>query len=135
MREDAALIEALERVYLWMDRQSDAQSKGGHATFDLMMLREERDAVKAAIDAAKEKKKMELETLNKLYLELSQITTATTAREILLQKQLAEAQKVQGQLLDALTSVMLCEFNSMSSRAEMVRIARAAIDAAKGETS
>jgi len=51
--EDAALIEALERVYLWMDRQSDAQSKGGHATFDLMMLREERDAVKAAIDAAR----------------------------------------------------------------------------------
>lgn len=36
---------------------------------------------------------MELETLNKLYLELSQITTATTAREILLKKQLAEAQK------------------------------------------
>ena len=36
---------------------------------------------------------MELETINKLYLELSQITTATTAREILLQKQLAEAQK------------------------------------------
>ena len=35
---------------------------------------------------------MELETINKLYLELSQITTATTAREILLQKQLAEAQ-------------------------------------------
>jgi len=34
---------------------------------------------------------MELETINKLYLELSQITTATTAREILLQKQLAEA--------------------------------------------
>ena len=38
-------------------------------------------------------KRMELETINKLYLELSQITTATTAREILLQKQLAEAQK------------------------------------------
>ena len=36
---------------------------------------------------------MELEIINKLYLELSQITTATTAREILLQKQLAEAQK------------------------------------------
>ena len=33
---------------------------------------------------------MELEIINKLYLELSQITTATTAREILLQKQLAE---------------------------------------------
>lgn len=38
-------------------------------------------------------KRMELETINKLYLELSQITTATTAREMLLQKQLAEAQK------------------------------------------
>ena len=38
-------------------------------------------------------KRMELETINKLYLELSQITTATTAREILLQKQLAEAQR------------------------------------------
>ena len=36
---------------------------------------------------------MELETINKLYLELSQITTATTARETLLQKQLAEAQR------------------------------------------
>ena len=36
---------------------------------------------------------MELEIINKLYLELSQITTATTAREILLQKQLAEAQR------------------------------------------
>ena len=36
---------------------------------------------------------MELETINKLYLELSQITTATTAREILLQKQLAALAK------------------------------------------
>ena len=36
---------------------------------------------------------MELETINKLYLELSQITTATTARETLLQKQLTEAQR------------------------------------------
>ena len=36
---------------------------------------------------------MELETINKLYLELSQITTATTAREMLLQKQLAEVQR------------------------------------------
>ena len=36
---------------------------------------------------------MELETINKLYLELSQITTATTARETLLQKQIAEAQR------------------------------------------
>ena len=38
---------------------------------------------------------MELETINKLYLELSQITTATTAREILLQKQLTEQSEKQ----------------------------------------
>lgn len=36
---------------------------------------------------------MELETINKLYIELTQIITATTARDILLQKQLAEAQR------------------------------------------
>ena len=45
---------------------------------------------------------MELETINKLYLELSQITTATTAREMLLQKQLAEAQKDMEMLRGAL---------------------------------
>ena len=45
---------------------------------------------------------MELETINKLYLELSQITTATTAREILLQKQLAEAQRDAARLRGAL---------------------------------
>lgn len=47
------MMKALERAYFWMDSQADAQSKGGHATFDLMMLREERDAAKAAIDAAR----------------------------------------------------------------------------------
>lgn len=50
-----ALVAALERAYFWMDSQADTQSKGGHATFDLMMLREERDAAKAAIDAARAK--------------------------------------------------------------------------------
>lgn len=45
-------IEAMERAWLWMENQADSQSKGGHATFDLMMLREERDALRAAIDAA-----------------------------------------------------------------------------------
>lgn len=50
-----ALVAALERAYFWMDAQADTQSKGGHATFDLMMLREERDAAKAAIDAARSK--------------------------------------------------------------------------------
>ena len=45
-------LEAMERAWLWMKNQADSQSKGGHATFDLMMLREERDALRAAIDAA-----------------------------------------------------------------------------------
>jgi hypothetical protein len=45
-------LEAMERAWLWMENQADSQSKGGHATFDLMMLREERDALRAAIDAA-----------------------------------------------------------------------------------
>lgn len=45
-------IAAMERAWLWMENQADAQSKGGHATFDLLMLREERDALRAAIDAA-----------------------------------------------------------------------------------
>ena len=45
-------LEAMERAWLWMENQADSQSKGGHETFDLMMLREERDALRAAIDAA-----------------------------------------------------------------------------------
>ena len=49
--------------------------------------------------------KMELETINKLYLELSQITTATTARETLLQKQLAEAQRERDKAIDLLETM------------------------------
>lgn len=33
----------------WMENQTDGQSKGGHATFDLMMMREQRDIASAAI--------------------------------------------------------------------------------------
>lgn len=51
-RPTPAHIEAMERAWLWMENQADSQSKGNHATFDLMMLREERDALRAAIDAA-----------------------------------------------------------------------------------
>lgn len=47
-----AHIKAMERAWQWMENQADGQSKGGHATFDLMMLREERDALRAAIDVA-----------------------------------------------------------------------------------
>ena len=36
---------------------------------------------------------MELETVNKLYLELSQVTTATTARELALVSALRRAQR------------------------------------------
>lgn len=46
----SAHIAAMERAWLWMENQADGQSKGGHATFDLLMLREERDALRAAID-------------------------------------------------------------------------------------
>ena len=47
-------IVAMERAWLWMDNQADQQSKGGHATFDLMMLREERDALREAIDGSQD---------------------------------------------------------------------------------
>ena len=46
------LLEALRSVWLWMEDQADGQSKGGHATFDLMLLREQRDIVRAAIAKA-----------------------------------------------------------------------------------
>ena len=37
------------------------------------------------------------------------------------------------EMLDALRHIMLCEFNSMSSRSEMVRLARKAIARATGD--
>lgn len=46
------LLKALKSAWLWMENQSDAQSKGGHATFDLMMLRYERDMARASIAKA-----------------------------------------------------------------------------------
>ena len=85
---------------------------------------------------------MELETINKLYLELSQITTATTAREILLQKQLAEAQR-DAERLDWIEKIALRELPS-PPRSGMWKFGdvlivgmslRAAIDAAKGESN
>ena len=44
-------LERMESFALWADSQADAQSKGGHATFDIMELREQRDMTKAAIAA------------------------------------------------------------------------------------
>ncbi len=94
---------------------------------------------------------MELETINKLYLELSQITTATTAREILLQKQLAEAQK-DSERLDWM--IEQCAYvvsdpdccdgywlnyrrndGTLWTQATEHETPRAAIDAAKGESN
>lgn len=49
------LLEALQSAHQWMDDQADAQSKSGHATFDLMMLREQRDKARAAIARATHK--------------------------------------------------------------------------------
>lgn len=46
------LLEALESISAWVESQADGQSKGGHATFDLMMLRDQRDAARAAIAKA-----------------------------------------------------------------------------------
>ena len=48
--QDKRLREALASVHQWMCDQADAQSKGGHATFDLMMLREQRDIAGAALE-------------------------------------------------------------------------------------
>ena len=94
---------------------------------------------------------MELETINKLYLELSQITTATTARETLLQKQLAEAQK-DSERLDwmieqrayVVSDPDCCDGywlnyarpdGTMWTQATEHETPRAAIDAAKGESN
>ena len=48
--ENARLREALESVHQWMGDQANAQSNGWHATFDLMMLREQRDIARAALE-------------------------------------------------------------------------------------
>lgn len=46
------LLAVLKGFHAWADNQADAQSKGGHATFDLWMLREQRDLASAAIEKA-----------------------------------------------------------------------------------
>ncbi len=46
------LLEALKSICIWMEGQARAQSKGAHPTFDLMMLREQREIASAAIAKA-----------------------------------------------------------------------------------
>lgn len=43
------LRKALQQAHDWMDSQYDSQSKGNHKTFDMMMLREQRDAIAEAL--------------------------------------------------------------------------------------
>lgn len=50
------LLAALEHFATWARGQHKAQSKGGHATFDMMMLRDEIDFAEAAIASVKETK-------------------------------------------------------------------------------
>lgn len=46
------LLAVVKGFHMWAANQADAQSKGGHATFDLWMLREQRDLASAAIEKA-----------------------------------------------------------------------------------
>lgn len=55
---DDGLRVVLEEIHDWMDSQADAQSKGCHATFDLMILRELRDKAKFALDHLPDATKM-----------------------------------------------------------------------------
>ena len=50
------LLAALEHFATWARCQHRAQSKGCHATFDMMMLRDEIDFAEAAIASVKELK-------------------------------------------------------------------------------
>jgi hypothetical protein len=44
-------LERMQEFALWADSQADSQSKGCHATFDIMQLHEQRDLTKSAINA------------------------------------------------------------------------------------
>lgn len=46
------LLDVVKDFHTWASNQADAQSKGGHATFDLLMLREQRDKAEAVIAKA-----------------------------------------------------------------------------------
>ena len=49
------LLAALEQFVTWGRMQHKSQSKGCHATFDMMALKDEIDLAEAAIASAKEK--------------------------------------------------------------------------------
>ena len=47
------LLAALEQFATWGRMQHKAQSKGGHATFDMLLLKDEIDLAEAAIASVK----------------------------------------------------------------------------------
>lgn len=46
------LLEAVKGFWQWAENQSKSQSKGGHATFDMMMLREQQEIAANVIKKA-----------------------------------------------------------------------------------
>lgn len=49
------LMVALERARDWFETQAKVTSKGGPSSFDLMMLRDERDAIDEVLASVPEK--------------------------------------------------------------------------------
>ena len=83
------LRNAAQRAHDWMERQAKAQGKGGHATFDLMMLREERDALAAALSAAPQPPAAQLDEI--CVVDMAQAVDSTEAAPVQLPDPAASA--------------------------------------------
>ena len=53
LKQRDELLAALEQFATWGRMQHKAQSKGGHATFDMLLLKDEIDLAEAAIASVK----------------------------------------------------------------------------------
>lgn len=53
LKQRDELLAAMEQFVTWGRMQHKAQSKGGHATFDMMALKDEIDLAEAAIASVK----------------------------------------------------------------------------------
>ena len=53
LKQRDELLAALEQFATWGRMQHKVQSKGGHATFDMMALKDEIDLAEAAIASVK----------------------------------------------------------------------------------
>ena len=56
LKQRDELLAALEQFATWGRMQHKAQSKGGHATFDMLLLKDEIDLAEAAIASVKGQK-------------------------------------------------------------------------------